>query len=145
MTRLRVIARLLAFAGLAALLSACRAASGAPTAPLTVFAASSLRDALPAVAAGWPGGAGVAPEYNFGGSQALVAQLRQGAAADLFAAADQQTMDTAVPAGAYTLQALDRLAADPAYGPAYRQATLANVVSQEDNVRQALAKVQLGE
>jgi molybdate transport system substrate-binding protein len=191
MIRLRAVARLLALAGLAALLTACGAP--APAAPLTVFAAASLRDALPAAAAAWPGGAGVAPEYNFGGSQALLAQLRQGAPADVFAAADQQTMDAAVaaglveapqvfarnslvvvfphdnpahiraladlarpglklvlaapsvPAGAYTLQALDRFAADPAYGPAYRRAALANVVSQEDNVRQALAKVQLGE
>lgn len=51
----------------------------------------------------------------------------------------------AVPVGAYTLQALDRLGAAPAYGPAYEAAVKANFVSQEDNVKSVVTKVSLGE
>ncbi|MBK9748062.1 MAG: molybdate ABC transporter substrate-binding protein [Chloroflexi bacterium] len=50
-----------------------------------------------------------------------------------------------VPVRTYTDTMLQRLAADPAYGEAYRTAVLANVVSEEDNVRQVAAKVALGE
>ncbi|HKP54010.1 MAG TPA: molybdate ABC transporter substrate-binding protein [Chloroflexia bacterium] len=53
--------------------------------------------------------------------------------------------DKSVPAGNYSLQALDKLAADPAYGKEFKDKALANVVSYENNVRQVLAKVQLGE
>lgn len=48
-----------------------------------------------------------------------------------------------VPAGAYTLQALDRLEA--AHGTGFKEQVLANVVSYENDVRQVVAKVQLGE
>jgi len=51
----------------------------------------------------------------------------------------------AVPAGNYALQVLDKLAADPTFGPTFKDGVIANVVSREDNVRQVLAKVQLGE
>ena len=162
---------------------------------LTIFAASSLQEAMTALGTAWqaahPGSA--APQYNFGGSQALLAQLQQKAPADLFAAADKKTMDGAVaaglvespyplarnslvvvlphdnpghittladlarpglkvvladktvPVGNYTLQMLDNLAADPAYGADFKRGMLANLISQENNVRQVLAKVQLGE
>lgn len=50
-----------------------------------------------------------------------------------------------VPVGRYTRQALANLSADAAYGSAYREAVLANVRSEELNVRQVLAKVALGE
>lgn len=50
-----------------------------------------------------------------------------------------------VPIRAYTDRMLEQLAADPAYGEAYRQAVLNNVVSEEPNVRQVMAKVALGE
>jgi molybdate transport system substrate-binding protein len=51
----------------------------------------------------------------------------------------------AVPAGKYTQRLLDSLAADPAWGVAFRDAVLGNVVSQEENVRAVLAKVDIGE
>ncbi len=51
----------------------------------------------------------------------------------------------AVPVRVYTDSMLDALAADPAYGEDYRSAVVANVVSEEDNVRQVSAKVALGE
>jgi len=50
-----------------------------------------------------------------------------------------------VPVRDYTNTMLDRLAADASYGEAYREAFLANVVSEEQNVRQVSAKVALGE
>jgi molybdate transport system substrate-binding protein len=187
------------------LLAACGTAStpGAgnpPQAPtsgaggLTVFAASSLQESMMALGNDWRAAhPGPAEQYNFGGSQALLAQLRQGAPADLFATADKPTMDGAVasglvespyplarnslvvvvphdnpghitaladlahsglkivladksvPVGNYTLQMLDTLAGDPAYGADFKRKMLANVISQENNVRQVLAKVQLGE
>ena len=40
---------------------------------------------------------------------------------------------------------LDRLATDPAYGAAFKDATLKNLVSNEANVRAVLAKIELGE
>lgn len=50
-----------------------------------------------------------------------------------------------VPVRDYTNTMLDRLAADPSYGETYRQAVIANIVSEEDNVRQVSAKIALGE
>jgi molybdate transport system substrate-binding protein len=50
-----------------------------------------------------------------------------------------------VPVRDYTDTMLERLAADPDYGDAYRQAVYANVVSEEQNVRQVAAKIALGE
>mgnify|MGYP000288819885 CR=1 FL=1 len=50
-----------------------------------------------------------------------------------------------VPVRDYTDTMLERMAASPLYGEEYRTAVLANVVSEEDNVRQVVAKVLLGE
>jgi molybdate transport system substrate-binding protein len=50
-----------------------------------------------------------------------------------------------VPAGIYTQEMLLRLAGYPTFGPWYREAVLANVVSYETTVKAVLAKVQLGE
>jgi len=50
-----------------------------------------------------------------------------------------------LPAGKYALQVLTNMAASPDYGPAYKSAVLGNVVSQEDNVKAVVTKVQLGE
>lgn len=50
-----------------------------------------------------------------------------------------------VPVRTYTDTMLSRLALDPAYGEAYSAAFMANVVSEEQNVRQVAAKVALGE
>lgn len=51
----------------------------------------------------------------------------------------------AVPVRDYTDAMLDQLALDPAYGTAYQAAVLANIVSEEDTVRQVSAKIALGE
>lgn len=53
--------------------------------------------------------------------------------------------DASVPVGSYTLQMLDKLAADAAYGAGFKTKVLANVVSKENNVKQVVSKVVLGE
>ena len=50
-----------------------------------------------------------------------------------------------VPAGRYALAVINSLAADPEFGPQYSAQLLANIVSQEPNVRGVLQKVTLGE
>ena len=51
----------------------------------------------------------------------------------------------AVPAGKYSRETLQNLAGAPGFPPAYDRQVLANVVSQEENVKAVVAKVQLGE
>ncbi len=48
-----------------------------------------------------------------------------------------------VPVGGYALAALNKMNAD--FGATFSQTVLSNVVSQEDNVKQVVAKIQLGE
>lgn len=50
-----------------------------------------------------------------------------------------------VPAGKYARQALQKISEDPSFGAVYNTKVLANVVSNENDVRQVLTKVQLGE
>ncbi len=50
-----------------------------------------------------------------------------------------------VPAGGYAREALDRLKNAPGFSKDYTQKVLANLVSEEENVRAVAAKVQLGE
>ena len=50
-----------------------------------------------------------------------------------------------VPVGAYTRQALEAMSADASFGADFNDAVLANVVSLESNVKQVVAKVELGE
>jgi molybdate transport system substrate-binding protein len=51
----------------------------------------------------------------------------------------------AVPAGKYSREAFQNLAAAPGFPERYDRRVLANVVSQEENVKAIVAKVQLGE
>src|SRR3954471_9650544 len=51
----------------------------------------------------------------------------------------------AVPAGKYSREAVRKLAGAPGFPPEYELSVLANVVSQEENVKAVVAKVQLGE
>ncbi|PWB51630.1 MAG: molybdate ABC transporter substrate-binding protein [Anaerolineales bacterium] len=53
--------------------------------------------------------------------------------------------DETVPAGKYARQVLANLGADPAYGPDFDTRVLANVVSNETDVKQVVTKVELGE
>ncbi len=50
-----------------------------------------------------------------------------------------------VPVGQYSLDFLDKAVQDAAFGAAYKEAVLKNVVSYEENVRAVLSKVALGE
>jgi molybdate transport system substrate-binding protein len=82
--------RALGIAAVCALLltGGAAARSGAAKARLTVFAAASLTDAFPKIDS--------SPRYSFAGSNALAAQIRLGAPADVFASAN-----TALPADLY--------------------------------------------
>ena len=104
--RARIAAGLL----LTGLLAACAGTpAGAPAAagspdriggPLSVFAAASLTDAFKEAGAAFrrqhPA---LTIQFNFAGSQALLGQLNQGAPADVFASADEPTMQRLVDSG----------------------------------------------
>jgi molybdate transport system substrate-binding protein len=53
--------------------------------------------------------------------------------------------DKGVPIGAYARQALDGMSKDPQFGPDFATKVLANLKSEEANVRAVVTKVQLGE
>jgi molybdate transport system substrate-binding protein len=161
---------------------------------LTVFAAASLTDAFNEIGETFrQQNPGIAPDFNYAGSQQLRTQLEQGAAADVFASANAREMNNAiqsglvvsgtqqtfvrnrlaviipkdnpggitglkdlaqsglkivlaapsVPVGGYALAALDKMNAD--FGATFSQTVLSNVVSYENNVKQVVAKIQLGE
>jgi len=163
---------------------------------LTVFAAASLTDSFKEIGKAFEAAnPSVTVAFNFAGTQALVTQLTQGAAADVFVSANQTYMDKmvtaalvmqgtpkdfvtnvlevimpannpaklqtlqdlakpglklvledkSVPAGAYSLTILDNLSKDAGYGADFKTKVLANVVSNETDVKQVVAKVQLGE
>ena len=166
------------------------------TTRLTIFAAASLTDAFRDIGQGFEAAyPGTQVAFNFAGSQQLALQLEQGAQADVFASADERSLERLigagliqrgdplvfahnqmvvilpsdnpgridtlmdlskpdlklilageqVPAGVYARRVLHNLAGDPAYGAGFEAAALRNVVSNEENVKQVVAKVQLGE
>jgi molybdate transport system substrate-binding protein len=89
-----------AAAALVVAMSGCSGSSAGPApgakrttpATVTVFAASSLTNAFAAEAAAFAQRSGQRTTFSFAGSQALVAQVRQGAPADVVATADLTTM-----------------------------------------------------
>src|SRR5947209_18500979 len=91
-------------AGLIAILLAACAGQRAPAAPtastLTVFAASSLTDAFTRIGADFQTAhPGTTVHLTFAGSSTLAAQIQQGATGDVFASADQATMQRLADAG----------------------------------------------
>lgn len=90
-------------AGLIAIsLAACTGQRGpaAPRASITVFAASSLTRAFTRIAASFEAAhPGTMVRLTFAGSSTLAAQIQQGATGDVFASADQPTMQKLVDAG----------------------------------------------
>lgn len=162
---------------------------------ILVFAASSLNDVFTELGQRFEeANPGADVRFNFGASSQLVAQIEQGAQADVFASADQAQMDRArsagridgedttfvtnrlvliaparnpgavhgvgdlakqglrivtsqpdVPIGMYTQAMLDRVSQSPEYPRDFADRVNANIVSHEGNVRQIVAKVQLGE
>lgn len=79
----------------------------------------------------------ILPPTNPANVQTLLDLARPGLKLDL--------EDKSVPAGGYTLTILDNLSKDPTYGADFKTKVLANVVSYETDVKQVVAKVQLGE
>ena len=76
-------------------------AAEAPPAEVSVFAAASLTAAFRAVATAFEAQhPGTKVSFNFAGSPTLVQQIREGAPADVFASADEATMQRLVEAGA---------------------------------------------
>lgn len=194
-----MIRRVLAFAlavllaGFAVPPSAFAAATSGTT--LGVFAAASLAGAFGDIARDFERAhAGVRVQLNLAGTQVLVAQIDQGAKADVFASADPQWMATlkehgrvdgdpalfahnrlvvivprtnparigrladlarpgvkfvigveSVPVGRYGREMLAKLGGLPGSGNDFTRRALANVVSQEENVKGVVGKVQLGE
>jgi molybdate transport system substrate-binding protein len=165
------------------------------TRTLSVFAAASLSDAFRELGreleAKTPG---LVVRINFAGSQQLVAQMEQGAVADVFASADERWMSYAqnqglvsgdpamfahnklvlivpkpnparigrlqdlakggvklviaaetVPAGRYTRMVIRNLSRTPGFDGDFAPRALRNVVSEEDNVKSVVSKVQLVE
>ena len=85
----------LVFAGAATDTGVARAApADAPSrAPLTVFAAASLKESMDEAAAAYGKATGVAVRVSYAGSPALARQIEQGAPADVFVSADLDWMD----------------------------------------------------
>ncbi|HEY5072347.1 MAG TPA: molybdate ABC transporter substrate-binding protein [Caulobacteraceae bacterium] len=69
------------------------------TAPVTVFAAASLKDALDDAGKAYIAQTGRAVRFSYGASSMLARQIEQGAPADLFISADADWMDYAVKRG----------------------------------------------
>ena len=184
---------------LALVLAVGSAAAGTPASrektTLQVFAAASVSDAFTEIGKlleqRRPG---LAVRLNFAGSQQLATQIEQGAAADVFASADQRWMAyatqrdlisnvpvtfarnslvvivpstnparihrlqdlarggvklvlgaDAVPVGHYSRMVLRNLARQPEFRHDFEARVLRNVVSEEENVKSVVGKVQLGE
>jgi molybdate transport system substrate-binding protein len=137
---------LFVLATLAVLVTAPSVAA-APT--LNVFAAASLTAAFPQIDR--------SEHYSFAGSDTLAAQIRQGAPADVFASAN-----TSLPDGLYSAGLVQKpvtfatnklVVIVPKSNPAgihtvfdlrIAKAVMANVVSQESDVKGVLGKVALG-
>lgn len=79
----------------------------------------------------------IAPERNAAALETLADLAKPGL--KLVLAAEQ------VPVGGYAREMLANADADPEFGTGFSDAVLANLVSNESNVKQVVAKVQLGE
>jgi molybdate transport system substrate-binding protein len=159
-----------------------------------VFAAASLSEAFADIAHEFERAhPGTRVLLELAGSQQLVAQIEQGAAADVFASADPRWMDElkdhglalapvtfarnrlvvivprtnparigrlqdlarpgvkivlgaeAVPVGTYSREVLENLSRTVGFEASFSRRVLANVVSEEENVKSVVGKVQLGE
>ena len=78
---------------MASLLAGLLPLAASAAAPVTVFAAASLTDAMKDISAVWVQAGHVPLKLTFAASSTLARQIEQGAPAELFASADQQWMD----------------------------------------------------
>ena len=130
----RITAVVAAWGALLAL-TACSGSSSAPTksnhtaatAKVTVFAASSLTNAFAAVAAAFTEKTQTQTTFSFAGSQELVAQVQQGAPADVVATADLPTMQKLPGAAGAHVFARNRLVIVTARGNPRHITTLADL------------------
>jgi molybdate transport system substrate-binding protein len=172
-----------------------RPASAGGKATLRVFAAASLSDTFKEIDRMYEQRhPGTSVQLNLAGSQQLVAQIEQGAEADVFASADDRWMNVAhdrgllggsamtfarnrlvaivpksnparirrlqdlarggirfvtcpdaVPVGHYTRIVLGKLSHQPGFDADYWTRVIANIVSEEENVKSVAGKVQIGE
>ncbi|MFN8485168.1 MAG: molybdate ABC transporter substrate-binding protein [Anaerolineae bacterium] len=117
-------------------------------APADVFASAAPKQMNDAVAAGSVAAGvekvfarnrlvAIAPSDNRSGVTALRDLAKPGLKVILAA--------KEVPVGQYARDFLDKAAADPAYGAAYKDGVLKNIVSNEQDVRAVLSKIVLGE
>ncbi|KAF1691752.1 molybdate ABC transporter substrate-binding protein [Pseudoxanthomonas koreensis] len=74
-------------------LPACVSAAAREAAPITVYAAASLKESLDESVAAWRKAGGQPVVVSYAGSSALARQIEQGAPADVFFAADTDWMD----------------------------------------------------
>src|SRR3546814_12193717 len=74
-------------------LVACLAPARAADAPLTVFAAASLKESMDEATLAFQRDTGQAVRVAYAGSSALARQIEQGAPADVFVSADLDWMD----------------------------------------------------
>ena len=70
-----------------------------PETSLTVFAAASLKKSFETIGKDFEEETGTDVTFSFAGSSGLVEQMKSGAPAQVFASADEPTMDTASQAG----------------------------------------------
>jgi molybdate transport system substrate-binding protein len=74
-------------------LAAPAAALAKPSAPLTVFAAASLKDAMDEASSLYTARTGTPVRFSYAASSAIARQIEQGAPADVFVSADVDWMD----------------------------------------------------
>src|SRR5215218_473735 len=99
LSRRRTVPLVVVASALLSVVGCAESPSAAPPERLTVYAAASLSEVFQEAGQAFQHATGVEVVFNFAGSSDLLAQLRQGAVADVLATADQRTMDGAVDAG----------------------------------------------
>ncbi|TMB86095.1 MAG: molybdate-binding protein, partial [Chloroflexi bacterium] len=90
--RLLVVVAVMVMAG-------CSGNGGPQQAPLTVFAASSLKTAFDRIGSRLQSSSHNIPTFSYAGTQTLTSQLTQGAPVDVFASADTAHMTVVQDAG----------------------------------------------
>lgn len=138
----KLAAALLAFAGLAT----SAAAQSQPA--ITIFAAASLTEAFNAAGPAFTKKTGVAVSFNYGGSDTLATQIKQGAPADVFASANLAQMkvvsDAGLVAGTPKTFAKNRLVLISPKGAAMKFASPADLAKPGAKVVLAAATVPVG-
>jgi molybdate transport system substrate-binding protein len=135
------LATLLAGAGLAA-------PAGAQQDKITVFAAASLTEAYNAAGPAFTKKTGIAVTFNYGGSDTLATQIKQGAPADVFASANNPQMkvvsDAGLLAGTPKTFAKNRLVLISAKGGAMKFASPADLAKPGAKIVLAATTVPVG-